>query len=448
MDREGPSDTRATAPQREGSELSILRRLAGEAVLACHLTLSAATVWLAPRGFPVTHPRFWLLGVLPILVLALSLASLWSLFRGKRGWSGPTLLALAAAWAGLSGGARWLFPISTADLWAFGMLAAGAVAVAAACLVEWRRRSVFPLLAGLAVGIGSAAALRAPAPTTLPLLAKAPVPDATWAASPDGNGSGLIRLASGEIKIEYAPLLSFGRVSPDRFWSLLAPPGKRRGLGETKNNQSVFPDGTTLATRRSDEDKRVEVLASTPVEAATYTHLNTYARATVTTLRKPTIRFSPCPEARIEVKQADYPTGAPARFACLDANGSFQVLEAATGEKGPYTVLARGPLARGEPLTVWIGEADRDVAFLRLDDWSAQASTGLSPTAGWGIPQNAIEFQWYGSAIELWVALASTSVGRGWDTVGHAPGVYRNRSTIALVPDPPNGEAKAERPTP
>jgi hypothetical protein len=33
----------------------------------------------------------------------------------------------------------------------------------------------------------------------------------------------------------------------------------------------------------------------------------------------------------------------------------------------------------------------------------------------------------------FFVTLAGTSVGRGWDSVGHAPGTYRNRMKIEWV---------------
>jgi hypothetical protein len=78
------------------------------------------------------------------------------------------------------------------------------------------------------------------------------------------------------------------------------------------------------------------------------------------------------------------------------------------------------------------------VGFTLLD-WSAQASAQLCPTAGWGVPENAIEFSLNGdeltSPASLFVTLAAASVGRGWDCVGHAAGTYRNR--IEIEPGPP-----------
>jgi hypothetical protein len=47
------------------------------------------------------------------------------------------------------------------------------------------------------------------------------------------------------------------------------------------------------------------------------------------------------------------------------------------------------------------------------------------------VPMNAIEFSLSGdaqnSAASVFISLASTSVGRGYDTVGHLGGTYRNR---------------------
>jgi hypothetical protein len=134
----------------------------------------------------------------------------------------------------------------------------------------------------------------------------------------------------------------------------------------------------------------------------------------------------------------DYPVGRPARFAYLNAQQQFSVVEARSGEKGPFQPLAAGPLQRGEPLTLLLYEGDDIAASVTLDDWSTQLSTDLSPTAGWGVPMNAIEFFRLGEnetdPIEIYLTLAGTSVGRGWDTVGHRAGMYRNRMRIELPP--------------
>ena len=91
----------------------------------------------------------------------------------------------------------------------------------------------------------------------------------------------------------------------------------------------------------------------------------------------------------------------------------------------------------------------RLVGRISLADWSAQADTTLSPTAGWGVPVNAIEFSLVSdepsSPASIFVTLAATSVGRGWDCVGHNPGNYRNRILLEAVPDASPGPAAASK---
>lgn len=84
-----------------------------------------------------------------------------------------------------------------------------------------------------------------------------------------------------------------------------------------------------------------------------------------------------------------------------------------------------------DPLTVTLHDEGAPLASLELKDWAAQASTAVSPTAGWGVPVNAIEFSLDSedprSPASFFVTLAATSVGRGFSSVGHAAGAYRNR---------------------
>jgi hypothetical protein len=62
---------------------------------------------------------------------------------------------------------------------------------------------------------------------------------------------------------------------------------------------------------------------------------------------------------------------------------------------------------------------------------------------------NAIEFSLEGDApgseAALFITLAGTSVGRGWDTVGHAAGTYRNRMRIAPVAAAEGGQRPMRR---
>jgi len=107
------------------------------------------------------------------------------------------------------------------------------------------------------------------------------------------------------------------------------------------------------------------------------------------------------------------------------------VVEAQSAEKGPFRTLCQGK-AGDAPLLSTLYDAEHPVCRLRLDDWARQASRQLSPTAGWGVPVNAVVFSRFddhpAAAVWLWMSLASTSVGRGCDSVGHVPGT--NRLTI------------------
>jgi hypothetical protein len=87
---------------------------------------------------------------------------------------------------------------------------------------------------------------------------------------------------------------------------------------------------------------------------------------------------------------------------------------------------------------VTLYDGDKAAFTITLSDWSAQASTALSPTAGAGLPVNTIELVRNGDADNalslLTTSLASTSIGRGTQSVGHAAGVYRNRITVTPLP--------------
>jgi hypothetical protein len=161
--------------------------------------------------------------------------------------------------------------------------------------------------------------------------------------------------------------------------------------------------------------------------------------------RRLELEFSPCTGVPIEVRKFDHPFGRPARFAFVDQSRTFRVVEATSGEKGPFRALASGRLGPEEPLIVGLRDNGRLVGRISLLDWSGQADTTISPTAGWGVPVNAIEFSLAddqpSSPASIFVTLAGTSVGRGWDCVGHKPGIYRNRILIEAIRDQPSGSA-------
>ena len=183
---------------------------------------------------------------------------------------------------------------------------------------------------------------------------------------------------------------------------------------------------------------RLEAMARLPLPV--FSHLNSFCDLEVSGHRGLSLSFSPCPEMLIDVRPADYPTGRPLRLAYRDARGGFHVVEATSGEKGPFRELAGGRLARSEPLAITLHDLGVAQARVVIEDWAAQAGTALSPAAGWGVPVNAIEFsldgERPGSPAGIYITLAGTSVGRGWDSVGHAAGTYRNRMKIEILGTP------------
>ncbi|WP_252852934.1 hypothetical protein [Aeoliella straminimaris] len=238
-------------------------------------------------------------------------------------------------------------------------------------------------------------------------------------------------------------MLTFDRTTQDGFWSILAPlRNSDRKVSSCIVDQDgchcAYTDGSSIRIDKPNIGGRVELKASTIVKQATYSHLNSFCVVSITGHRDISLAFSPCGDTHIDVLPADYPTGRPARFAYLDADSTFRVVEASSGEKGPFRLLASGPMRDGAPLELVVRDHRQQIATVVLEDWSSQLSTAISPTAGWGVPVNAIEFQRLGSRkdseIQIWVTLAATSVGRGWECVGHRSGTYRNHISIRRNP--------------
>lgn len=191
-----------------------------------------------------------------------------------------------------------------------------------------------------------------------------------------------------------------------------------------------------LSVRDSPDAGSITLDAISQLDEPVFSHLNQWCQFQLAGHRDLEVIFSTSPEQNIAVTHFDYPIGDPSRFAYFDG-GALKVCEAASGEKGPFKTLAEGKIARGNPLTMTL--VDQGVKILRVTmlDWTAQASTALSPTAGWGVCENAIEFSRdttdKSSTALFFVSLAGTSVGRGWDSVGHVAGTYRNRMKIEWV---------------
>jgi hypothetical protein len=243
------------------------------------------------------------------------------------------------------------------------------------------------------------------------------------------------------------PLLTFISRSPDRFWIAFAPREMRepprtkltRWSREGSILQTCYENnlGTSGLRVSATGDDGAEVESITRISEPIYSHLNTFCEITLAGHSKLSIAFSPCAAQRIDVLPMDYPVGRPSRLAYLDSAEVFHVVQATSGEKGPYHELASGKLRRGEPLEITLYDEGRAIASVSFADWTSQLSTELSAVAGWGVCDNAIEFslrdEGLRSGASIFVSLASTSPGRGYDSVGHAAGTYRNRMSVRLL---------------
>jgi len=431
--------------------------------------VGAVVAWaLLPGGFPLAHARFFANRVFPALVVASALVVMVQALRRSRSVS-ALLFVYPCIWGGLALAAAIAFPDSGSGV----ALAAAlfsllfALPLALDRVLGWQRQARPAGLAwfvgggsgvlGAALGAAFVLAQRAPEPSTHPFstvaVSEAPnrrgfdraelVTLSPW-FSVDG-GTARVTAQAGAVRIVLEPRLAFTSISPDRFWTVFSPwrplpplPLTRAAWAETR---WVDSNGGSLRVDAPSNETAV-IEARTWVEGPVYSHLNSYASLSVTGHRRLGLRFSPCPARVIEVIHAEYPFGAPARLAFLDARGSFRVVQASNAEKGPFTTLAEGPLARGEALSISLVELDgrspspRELSTIVFRDWSLQVSTELSPTAGWGLPQNAIEFGRIGAAAAsgayIDLSLAGTSVGRGWDSVGHVAGFYLNRMEIRV----------------
>ncbi len=444
--------------------MSWLTFLVGQGLLAM------AWWWLSPGGFGPGHPRFWSNRVAPPLILVAVLVTLVALRRDHQRALRLLLAGWPAAWAGMAVALRFLFPVTMARFW---LVPAGvAVAMGMLAVRSWRRGSIdgrwhcglLAIVAGAATaGAALVAAWRPPSAATHPLdrpMAAGGPSDATPGQSPPGSirfeGGVMLQTFDGSITarvdrltVSIQPLLRFLSRSLDGAPTVLVRAGDRAGpeprlrdgwkIGERSYMLAYdFPGQGTASLKADMEAGGAIVLeAASHLDQVVYSHLNAFCDVEVRGHRRLALEFSPCPGTLIEVRPFDYPVGRPARFAFVLSDRTFCVVEASSGEKGPFRTLARGRLEPEQALTITFHDGDRAIARLSLDDFAAQADTTLSPTAGWGVPVNAIEFsladEGPSSPASIFVTLAGTSVGRGWDCVGHKAGTYRNRLRLESV---------------
>lgn len=423
--------------------------------------------WLMPGGFPLEHNRFWTNTAWPAAVVGVCLVGHLAHLRGRRDVTAVCAWFLAVVACSTAVGMKVIYFDMRPRVSTFALVV-GCGAVAAGYLGAARPRPHFmmALTAVLAITIGwrFALALQADPPSTRPLgvdmprmTAQAAVPvEPTVELSPRTTvspiaGSVEIKFAGSSIRLE--PLLTFESVSQSGGWTILSVQGPERTTGFSRlPNMITFGEQERLffgdrATLRVAERAAVEIEAFSKLTGPVYSHLNTFCALTIDAVGRMELEFSPCGSERIAPQYADYPVGRPARFAYCDAARTFHVVEAMSGEKGPFKELVSGQLAKHERLSITVVVDGKPTAKLHFDDWAGQLSTALSPTAGWGVAANAIEFQRVPvdtdnldrdprHRVMIWMTLAGTSVGRGWDTVGHASGTYRNRITVEPLVTP------------
>jgi hypothetical protein len=440
---------------------AVARRWLWYLIWSSHGLAALVWWWLMPAGFAWGHLRFWSNTFVPLAVVVLSLLGIVAIRKPFPRLHSALACFLPFVWGAGAISVASLYPISGRRAAVFMLVSAGLYLVIVYRM--WRRHpGPLPLAISIAIGaVGTgvlmARAQRAPDPDTRPL--NQPLPESVGAGTSPPNQVRLnerVRFfpheASVEVRceglvMEVHPLLTFISRSPDRFWTILAPPslrvGPRRELTRWRTEPNTLQaqyqdDGTSALRLEAGPTGTILVEAHSRLAQPIFSHLNTWCSFAIRGRRDLSLSFSPCADERVAVTLFGYPVGRPLRIAYLGDDDVFRVVEANQGEKGPFHVLAEGPLTAGEPLTITIIDGDSPACRLVFEDWAAQVGRALSPTAGWGLPVNAIEFGRHandpaGTGL-LWLSLASTSVGRGWDSVGHAPGTYRNRLRVEPVP--------------
>ncbi len=460
---------------REGLDTMRLRpaaRLVWRGIFGLHSGLFAVAWWLLPGGFAVSQLKFWCNQVAcPGLALVMA-GGCCAGVRAERAVLGSLAGGIGALWlsAGLS--ALVLFSASMLDKGLFAMAVGALMVVGAARTVEPPRPSLrVATIAGFAtLSLMMLFAQRGPAPSTHPSLS---LIDQLWvrqtlepswsfaspalgAVSVDARSES-VRVARDRYTLRLDPLLTFTSRSTDRGWTLFASDDDRRGPTRRYLSSEAKPLAYVVDYGPSDDgpheyarlalmaaDASLDLEALVAIAEPVYSHLNSFATVQFVGHTSLQLEFSACPGQLVEPLPHDYPVGRPLRLATLDEQGRFRVVEATSAEKGPFASLAEGALARGEPLTITLHDEGKPRLTITFDDWSSQLSTEPSPTAGWGMPQNAISFtrqtEAPASIVTLELTLANTSVGRGFESVGHSAGVYRNRIRVAWL------ETATERP--
>lgn len=418
---------------------------------------SAGWWWLMPGGFPVESLRFWSNSVIPLAALSVALAAAVIAWRGPARWHEELvrLPPLGCFWVGIL--ALLIFPVSGTVV-AFFLLPSGLMLAWLAWRAQHPPVSFRWQGLGIVLGAGLTSlvlvlAQRGADPDTRPL--NEPLPALQEKEGPLSenivlndrvrllpNGP-MVEIQQDGLTIEIQPVLTFFSRSPDRCWTVFNAfqhpqhmPRRLTGRHVTASGAALRYEEDYVSTLQISSEAstgNVEVVAHSHLEEDVFSHLNTWCHIEVRGHRELGLGFSPCPGQVIPVRPFGHRSGEPLRFAYVDQENQFHVAQARRGDKGPFQELATGHLGVEEELTIVLYDRDQPRYRLVFADWSRQAGRVLSPTAGWGVAENAIAFACQGRSCSIWLSLAATSVGRGWDTVGHAAGTYRNRLRIERV---------------
>ena len=428
----------------------------------CYGMAFAGWWYVSPKGFPLELPRFWTNAVIPPVVILAYCAGLWGVVRKNCFLLKTLFTTLTVATISVVVTSQLLYPISMrpfffvpACLWCLFLL-----------LIVWRvfrlpiksgNRTPWGLACSIlfAVAVGaflpwSQKSLRAsthPINESLPekiftewniprepvcLLEKATLHAETRR----------ILFESETSRLDIYPMLRFISRSPDRFWTLFA--ARKDRIGPQRKLAGYCKQEDTITLKYTDDEQSIlevepfkdrnaiAICSYTSINRPVYSHLNSFTTIQFQGSEKLFISFSVCGDERFEMTAYDYPFGRPAKFAYLDRDDMFHVVIADNAEKGPFHPLTEPDILNG-PLTITLYEGETAAYRITLDDWAVQTSRQYSPTAGWKLPVNAIAF----NLIEenprvafIHITLGDSSVGRGFDSVGHSPGVYRNHMMI------------------
>lgn len=424
--------------------------------LTVHAAAFAAAAALRPRGFALSDVRAWSYTWLPAAAATVTVSALvrFVFFRSSGLFVSLVSAAIAGGWLAAVVTGSVMFPVSIGVERAIGPAALALALATLAWATKLRTaQSLAAAVVGAAIGAVEVLAERAPPPSTRPLGGD--LAEVKGEPSKDDAATGQVSFPCGREHVRVRPLLTFESRSPDATWTALAPPeafGPRRQFEAFAKEKNGFraryaDDGesTLVATK---DPKGLDIEAVSRLPRPVHSHLNAFS--TIYVPFEATVAFGPTGQERFAVEPDDYPAGRPLRFAYLGADIAFHVVRASEAANGPYTELAKGRLGRDEPLTIEIRHRDGSagICTLTFADWTSQVSTEPSPSAGWGVPQNSIQLHARGKEALIVLTLAETGVGRGWQSVGHAEGVYKNRvrvDTVMTEPPPPKVNAPSRR---